>query len=483
MDQEIINYANAKGMILTEEALRLLNNYNYRDVIDKLKIKDKIFVLPKDVIDVCKDGDCKVKPEYTKNYYIMDKYDVTGKTYSQGRVEDFLNLFTDKYKTISEIIKERSDFEPTNISEAKHLGKNKKVDIIGMVYEKRTSKNGNTIINVDDPTGSVNLVVTSKNEELFKEAKEILNDNVIGFKCNVIAENMFIVNEIIYPDIPIQNNKPHLNEEVYVAIIADVHIGSKLFLENEFTEFIDWLSGKDDGDQRLAKKIKYLIIAGDLVDGIGVYPAQFEELAITDIFKQYELFEDYILKIPKDITIFITPGNHDAVRLSDPQPAITKQFLPRLSEQENIHLMGSPSWVNLEGFKTLIYHGASLHGIYAEIKEATMSTPDIAMREVIKRRDLMPQYGERQTFIPMEKNLMTINEVPDIFIGADVHHHAYSKYKNCHLINASCWQSITAYQIEKGHHPTLCKVLLLNLKDQTLKIKDFLKPEEEKMQL
>jgi len=481
MDQEIVNYAKENGMILTEEALRLLNNYNYRTVINKLKENNKIFVLPNDINTICKKEDCKTGHE--NNYYIMDKYDVTGKNYSQGRVEDFLLLFTDKYKTISEIIKERQDIEIISIRDAKHLAKNKQVDIIGMVYEKRTSKNGNVIINVDDPTGSVNLVITNKNEELFKEAKEILKDNVLGFKCNVIAENMFIVNEIIYPDIPIQNNKPHINEDIYVAIIADIHIGSKLFLETEFSEFIDWLAGKNQAERDIAKKIRYLIIAGDCVDGIGVYPAQYEELAITNIFKQYELFEEYILKIPKEIEIFITPGNHDAVRLSDPQPAISKEFIPRLYEQDNIHLMGSPSWVNLEGFKTLIYHGASLHGIYAEIKEATMSKPDIAMREVLKRRDLMPQYGERQTFIPMEKNLMTITEIPDIFVGADVHHHAYSKYKNCHLINTSCWQSITAYQIEKGHQPTLCKVMLFNFKDQTIKIKDFTKTDEEKMQI
>jgi len=483
MDADIINYATKKSIILTEEALRLLNNYNYKEVINKLVEKKKIFVLPKDIQEVCNDDTCKRREKYIKNYHIMEKYDVTNKKYSQGRVEDFLNLFTDKYKTISEIIRERTNFEQTPINEAKHLGKNKPVDIIGMIYEKRTSKNGNLILNVDDLSGTVNLVITTKNEEMFKEAKEILNDNVMGFKCNVIAENMFIVNEMIYPDIPLQNNKPHLEDDCYIAMIGDTHVGSKLFLENEFASFIDWISGNVEKDKEIAKNIKYLIIAGDLVDGIGVYPAQFEELAITDIFKQYELFEEYILKIPKEITIFITPGNHDAVRLSDPQPAIKKEFIPQLYNQPNIHLLGSPTWIDIEGFKTIIYHGAALHGIYAEIKEATMSKPDIAMKEVLKRRDLMPQYGERQTFIPMEKNLMTINEVPDIFVGADVHHHAYSKYKNCHLINVSCWQSITAYQLEKGHKPTLCKVMLFNLKDQTLKIKDFEKSQDEKIQI
>jgi DNA polymerase II small subunit len=106
-----------------------------------------------------------------------------------------------------------------------------------------------------------------------------------------------------------------------------------------------------------------------------------------------------------------------------------------------------------------------------------MDKPDTAMKEVLKRRDLMPQYGNRQTFVPIEKNLMVIEEVPDIFITGDVHHHAYSKYKNVHLIASSCWQEITDFQKELGHVPTVSKVLLFNLKTEELIIKDFFEKE------
>jgi DNA polymerase II small subunit len=87
----------------------------------------------------------------------------------------------------------------------------------------------------------------------------------------------------------------------------------------------------------------------------------------------------------------------------------------------------------------------------------------------------MPQYGERQMFMPIEKNFLTINEVPDVFICGHIHHHSFSKYKHTHLIAASCWQSITSYQIENGHIPTLSKVILFNLKTQEIIVKDFYK--------
>jgi len=340
-----------------------------------------------------------------------------------------------------------------------------------MVYEKKYSKNGNLILTVDDPTGKINLVIL-KNQKNFEEYNSILLDNVLGFKCTILSQDMFIVNEALYPDMPTTKIKSDLKDDIYLAAIADTHVGSKLFLEKEFIKFIDWINGTD-GDTEIVKNIKYLIIAGDLVDGIGVYPSQYEELAIQDIFKQYELFEEYILQIPKDIEIFIIPGNHDAVRLSDPQPPIPEMLLPRLSKQKNIHLLGSPAWVDIEGYKTLIYHGAALHGIYSTIKDIPMSKPDLAIKEILKRRDLMPQFGSKQTFIPMEKNLLTINEVPNIYIGGDVHHHAYGIYKECHIINTSCWQSITKYQIEQGHMPTYSKIMLFNLKTQKMIQKDF----------
>ncbi|MFH0906575.1 MAG: metallophosphoesterase [archaeon] len=477
MNKEIVQYASDKKMILTEDALRLLNIYNYKQIIDNLEKENKIFVsyndIKKNIEELKIKNNNNANLPDIKNFFILDKYDVTGKKLSQGKVDDFLKLFIDKYNSISEIIKTRVDFEYIKISDAQNLPKNKKVDIIGMIYEKRKSKNDNFIITVDDLSGKVSLVINSKDPKLNLEANNLLLDNVIGFKCSVLSKDMFIVNEIIYPDIPFVSKQSNLTKDTYLAVISDVHVGSKLFLEKEFLDFIDWLNFKNSEDEEIIKNLKYLVIAGDLVDGVGIYPSQFDELLIPDIFKQYELFEDYILRIPKNIEIFISPGNHDAVRLSDPQPAIPETFFKRLYHENNIHLIGSPSVVEIEGYNCLIYHGSALIGIYTTLQDMNMEKPDLAIKEVLKRRDLMPQFGQKQTFMPIEKNFMVIKQVPDIYIGGDVHTHAYSKYKGCHILNGSCWQSITNYQIELGHHPTYAKVLLFNLKTQKLIIKDF----------
>ncbi len=479
MDSKILEYAKTKKMILTEDALRCLNSHNYEYVINKLYEKNKIFVNNEDIKEIIKKDEEKTTVvDLDANYEILEKYDVTNKNLSQGKVEDFHSLFLHKYEVLSKIIKTRSKTTYHTIAETQKLSRNKEVDLVGMVLDKRTTKNENLFFVVDDPTGKINIIVSKQDEDLFKEAKEVLLDNVVGFKCVVLSNNMLIAKEILFPDMPYNKKESCLKNDKYLVVLGDIHIGSKLFLEKEFMNFIDWLNKKNNEDAEIVDKIKYVVIAGDVVDGIGIYPQQYDELSIPNIFEQYKKFEDYMLMIPKHIEIFITPGNHDAVRRADPQPALTENLIPRLYKEKNIHLVGSPTYVVFDGFKTLIYHGYAMHGIYSTIKTAKMNAPDTAIKETLKRRDLMPSYGDRQIFAPIEKNFLVIEEPPDIFIGADVHHHAYSKYKDCHILNASTWQSTTKFQESFGHVPTLCKVFLFNLKTQKTFIKDFYKKEK-----
>ena len=48
----------------------------------------------------------------------------------------------------------------------------------------------------------------------------------------------------------------------------------------------------------MAAKIKYLVINGDLIDGIGVYPKQKEDLVILDLFHQFKKASDLLSEIP-----------------------------------------------------------------------------------------------------------------------------------------------------------------------------------------
>ncbi len=82
-------------------------------------------------------------------------------------------------------------------------------------------------------------------------------------------------------------------------------------MEAEFIRFLNWLSSTDD---EIVRKIKFVCIGGDLIDGIGIFPNQDRELLEMDTIKQMTHAIDLLAKIPNHIKVFIIPGNHDQGR-------------------------------------------------------------------------------------------------------------------------------------------------------------------------
>ena len=82
-------------------------------------------------------------------------------------------------------------------------------------------------------------------------------------------------------------------------------------MEKEFIKFLMWLSSDADD---IVRRIKFLCIAGDLIDGIGIFPHQDKELLETNTDKQIIHVIDLLTKIPKHIKVFVIPGNHDPGR-------------------------------------------------------------------------------------------------------------------------------------------------------------------------
>ena len=54
-------------------------------------------------------------------------------------------------------------------------------------------------------------------------------------------------------------------------------------MADAWQRFLQWLSGEVDDASGLASQVQYMVIAGDLVDGVGIYPGQQNDLDIMDI--------------------------------------------------------------------------------------------------------------------------------------------------------------------------------------------------------
>jgi len=490
--EQIVEYASEKNIILDAEALNLLENEkDFKGIIDKALSENNFMLDEENVRNIILKRQSKLSAveevtikkvtqtalakDLDADFRIMEEYDIEKNSSAEGNVGDFLDYFQDKFKFLSSLLGKRTGITPKLIPYLEKVQKNEEIHLIGMVKEKWQTKNGNLAIQIEDMEGECIALILKDNKPLTQEARTVMLDNVIAVKARKMNNDMVIVSDLCWPELPHRPEK-FGERDLGLAAIADIHIGSKLFLEKEFENFIRWLNLEigNKKDAMEAGKIKYLLIAGDNVDGIGVYPDQYDELSIKDIYGQYEVYSEFMEQIPDYIEVFVTPGQHDAVRRADPQPPISKEFVPKLYEKDNFHFLGSPNWLEIEGLKVLTYHGASLHELYGNISTLSVSKPQKAIVELLKRRDLMSVYGGRQPYIPNKKDLMLIREEPDLYIGGDMHHTGYGKYKSCLIVNAGTWQLQTEYQKSLGSIPTPGVVPVVNLHTRTIKENYFM---------
>ncbi|NHI84158.1 MAG: DNA-directed DNA polymerase II small subunit [Candidatus Thorarchaeota archaeon] len=418
---------------------------------------------------------------------------------SQGTVEDFLRLFRDRFRRIRSIYMGRIDtqgaFSPAAAKsfsrdtrrframgrEGKRGLKPPSQKVIGIVREKSVSKSGNVIVEIEDEDGVLNAVIPARKEglkghELAEKASSILLDEIVCLSGFVDEDGRMIADDVIFPDIPTARHAGRAERDVYATFVSDLHVGSNEFLEDEFDHFIDWLRGHDvDGpDKAMVEKIRYLFIAGDLVDGIGVYPEQFADLVIPSLYDQYSKLAEKLRKLPERIKIICIPGNHDASRQALPKPPIHKEFAKSLYDLgSKVLMVGDPTHIRVEGVDILLTHGDSLDDMVTSIPGASYKDPALPMKALLRKRHLAPIYGGKTELAPLGRDWMVIDSVPDIVHFGHAHHNAKDAYRGVMIINSGTFQSQTEFMRKQGVVPTPGIVTIINLRTGADELKLF----------
>jgi DNA polymerase II small subunit len=338
--KEIINSFLKKGILVSSDLLSKLNDDRHiSKIFEILKANDEdITVADFDIHNLLeKAKQQETKPEQKTASENKVEIIYSYKEESKKReAQDFVAYFNIRYKSIEKILKHHQELKNT-ISISRLTAKKEQVSIIGMVSAKQTTKNGNLLLMVEDPTGQRRVLVNKNKPSLFREAQSIVLDEVIGIVGTNVDTLMF-ANNIVWPEAPNTKELRKMDEEKYAIFLSDIHVGSTNFLPDEFEKFLKWINGEagNETQKNIAKKVHYIFIAGDLVDGVGIYPGQEEELTIKDIYEQYKECARLLDKIPKRIKLIISPGNHDAMRLAEPQPLLSKEFAKPLHELSNV---------------------------------------------------------------------------------------------------------------------------------------------------
>jgi DNA polymerase II small subunit len=394
--------------------------------------------------------------------------DITGNSTCEGTIGDFKLYFNDRLKTLRKILKEKRQMVG-----ARELSKVNKADgtikVIGMVSDIRITKNGHKMISLEDETDTISVLLT-KDSGLISDSTVL--DEVIGIIGTKTRDGgLLLAQELIRPEININRTQNKSKEDMYAVFISDIHVGSKTFLKDEFEDFLSWLSGNNGRMRDVAEKVRYIIVPGDTVDGIGIYPDQEEELAINDIYGQYEELARLLSKVPERIQVIILPGNHDAVRPAEPQPTFPEEI--RILFPQNTTFVGNPSYFTLHGVEVLAYHGRSMDDFIKALPSLDYAQAIKIMIKMLQKRHLVPIYGGRTPIAPEHKDYLVIDKIPDIFVTGHGHATGMKKYRGVTLINASAWQSQTNFQKMHNFLPDPGKVPIFNLQTGDASIIDF----------
>jgi len=310
---------------------------------------------------------------------------------------------------------------------------------------------------LEDPSGSFEGIIFDG--ELQKTAGTLLLDQFVMARIGSAKNSGYIIKDLVLPDLP-EQAKNKSESEVYAVFLSDLHIGSKYFMEEEFSDFVSWMSSPDP----VARRIRFVLIGGDVVDGVGIYPNQNKELVCQTIEEQLRKVEDLIEKIPKNVKIIIMPGNHDPGRRALPQPAIPKKYNSGLWERENVVMVGNPAVISLNGVIVSMFHGQSIDDIVKTTPGLSYDKPANVMKHLLRARHLSPIYGSQTPIAPEMEDLLVIQDIPDIFHVGHVHRAQLDMYKGILLVNSGSWQKQTPFQASVGMTPNPGIAILVNLK-------------------
>jgi len=378
-------------------------------------------------------------------------------------------LFHFRYRSLLRLLKGRPGLE--NLRPIKELRMSDGTSsVIGMVRDVReTSQRHHLILTVDDDTGSLEALVPKGSPGA---RLTILPDEVLGLRLEFGKDPRRLprVAAVERPEIPPTRTVGRSRRPSRALFLSDLHLGSRSFLSESWGHLAEFLHGHGPHGE-LASSIDHVVVAGDLVDGIGIYPRQEKDLAIADVVEQYAELGRRLGELPERMTIVVIPGNHDAVCPAEPQPALPTNLTTTLGP--NVRILSNPSTFALEGVVVSAYHGRSFDDLIPAIPGASYSRPTEVMKRMLQMRHLAPMYGDRTPLAPSARDGLILDPAPDILVTGHSHTYGVDRYRGVLLLNASTWQAETEYQRMRNIVPVPARAALVDLATFGVQTLDF----------
>ena len=393
----------------------------------------------------------------------------TGPPVASQPIAAYQALFQSRFRALARMLRGRPELP--NLRPIRELrSSDGTASVLGMVRDVReTPQRHHLIVTVDDETGSLEALVPKDSPG---SRVTFLPDEVVGLRLAFAKEPGRIprVLQVERPDVPSTRRTGRSATPRRAMFLSDLHVGSRSFLSESWAHLAEFLRGRGPHPE-LAASIDHIVIAGDLVDGIGVYPRQERDLAIPDVVEQYAELGRRLAELPDRLSIVAIPGNHDAVCPAEPQPALPANLASLLPP--NVRTLANPSTFALSGVVVEAYHGRSFDDLIPAIPGASYARPTEVMKRMLQMRHLAPIYGDRTPLAPLPRDGLLIDPAPDILVTGHAHTFGAERYRNVLLLNASTWQAETEYQRMRNISPVPARAAVVDLATLGLAPLDF----------
>lgn len=388
---------------------------------------------------------------YLSSLEVNIEKDIPERTLTKPNISAFRELFQNRFKQLSSILMETLN-DPEKIIQKKILADEslnvRSGILLGMVQDTRVLHTNKFVIQLEDPESEIitNCVMVQDSES-FPEYRDIIRDTVVGI-AGVLPKNFqggdvtaFWGKDVIRPSFKSINFKP-TSDSHRILFIADLHVGSKYFMKSVFAKLIKFLTLRDLNPkyEKIATEINTIIIAGDLVDGIGRFSDQKTKITLHSLQAQYENLASLLMEIPSHIRIVVIPGEHDATQTALPQPAIDKKISKDLLEIPRLSSHGNPLRLSVEDMKLLIFHGQGNYSLFQKYIQQEQSNPTLGIKHLLEYRHLCPEYGSSIPLAPFKKDYLVINEIPEVIVSGHFHQANFEEYKGVKIITCGTFQ-------------------------------------------
>jgi len=392
----------------------------------------------------------------------------TGPPVASDPLAAYSTLFQSRYRELARLLRGRSDLG--NLRPVRDLrAGDGAASVIGLVREVRTTPKHHLIVTLDDESASLTVLVP-RDSPIARTT--ILPDEVVGLRLEFSRERGRIPRAVHLerPEVPVARTPRRASRARSALFLSDLHIGSRSFLAESWAHLVEFLHGRGPRPE-LAAAIDHVVVAGDLVDGIGIYPQQERDLAIADVVEQYAELGRRLAELPARLTIVVVPGNHDAVCPAEPQPGLPASLAASLPP--NVRSLANPSTFALEGVVVTAYHGRSFDDLIPALPGTSYARPTEVMKRMLAMRHLAPIYGDRTPLAPLPRDGLVLDPAPDILVTGHAHTYGADRYRGVLLLNASTWQAETEYQRMRNISPVPAHAAVVDLATLELTSLDF----------